>query len=398
MNQSRVPCVVAMLLLLIAGPVSAQSLFSTRGLGVPAPAIDARAAALGGIGVGLIGFHTSLINPAEIAGITRRGVSAALQPVSSTARMDGEEDGTSGTRFPLMRVLYPLGQRTVLSVGYGSYLEQSWAIVSESAMLLDGRNIGITDVQQSSGGIAQLRLGAAYSVSPTFAVGVAAGLLTGNLERLALRTFTGDTIADADMPESLREFEQRLRWTYLAPMGAVGIRWDLAGRFRIGASAMVGGTVDADGREGAAEDRTYGGPLEFAAGASARLSPLFLANAGGVWSRMPGTEGETVTRETVRVGAGLEYQGVRSATRTYPVRLGTRWAQLPYHLADETAPTEWAAGAGLGFRLGDPANPAAVADIGVERGSRTGLVSASRDDGLRERHWRFTFSLSLFGN
>lgn len=386
------------LVFLVAGPVSAQSLFSTRGLGVPAPAVDARAAALGGIGVGLIGFHTSLINPAEIAGVTRRGVSAALQPVSSTARIDGEEDGTSGTRFPLMRILYPVGERTVVSVAYGSYLEQSWAVESASVMVVDGREVDVTDVRRSTGGIAQLRVGGAYSVSRTFAVGVAAGLLTGNVERVALRRFSGDSLTDFRTSAALDEFEERLRWNYLAPMGAVGIRWDLAGRFRIGASAMVAGELEANGSQGDSEDRTYGAPIELAAGASARLSPLFLANAGAVWSRMPDTEGETVSRETVRVGAGLEYQGVRSGLRTYPVRLGARWSQLPYHMTDETAPTEWAAGFGLGFRLGDPANPAAVADIGVERGARNGLAGGTLQDGLREQHWRFTFSLSLFGN
>jgi hypothetical protein len=397
MNHPRVLGAMA-LVFLIAEPVSAQSLFSTRGLGVPAPAVDARAAALGGIGVGLIGFHTSLINPAEIAGVTRRGVSAALQPVSSTARIDGEEDGTSGTRFPLMRILYPVGERGVFSVAYGSYLEQSWAVESESVMMVDGREVNVTDVRRSTGGIAQLRVGGAYSVSRTFAVGVAAGLLTGNVERVALRRFSGDSLTDFQTSAALGDFEERLRWNYLAPMGAVGIRWDLAGRFRIGASAMVAGELEANGRQGGAEDRTYGAPMELAAGASARLSPLVLANAGAVWSRMPDTEGETVSRETIRVGAGLEYQGVRSGMRTYPVRIGARWSQLPYHMTDETAPTEWAAGFGLGFRLGDPANPAAVADIGVERGARNGLAGGTLQDGLREQHWRFTFSLSLFGN
>jgi hypothetical protein len=380
---------------LSAAPGSAQSLFSTRGLGVPTPAVDARAAALGGIGVGLIGFHTSLVNPAEFAGITRRGVSAALQPVSSTTQVDGEEDSTSGTRFPLLAILYPIGQRTVLNVGYGSYLEQSWAVTREDALVIDGRPVAVTDLIQSTGGIAQLRVGAAYSVTPRLAVGAAAGLLTGNVERVALRRFSIDTLTDAG---GLRDFEERMRWNYLAPMASVGIRWDIAGRFRVGATAMAAGRVEADVREGEGEERTYDAPLEFAAGGSARLSPLFLVNAGGAWSRMPGTSGETVTRETVRFGGGLEYQGVRSGLRTYPVRLGARWAQLPYHLADETAPTEWAAGVGVGFRLGDPANPAAVADISVERGERDGLAGGAVQGGLNERHWRFTFSLSVFGN
>jgi hypothetical protein len=382
---------VLALLLTAAAPAAAQSLYNTRGLGVPTPALDARASALGGIGVGLIGFHTSMTNPAEMAGLTRRGVSAVLQPVSTSADVDGAEGGTAGTRFPVLRMIYPVNERLVLSLGYGSWLEQSWAVRSESQQQIGGRPVTVTDIVQSTGGIAQLRLGAAYWVSPTFSVGAAAGLYTGNVERIAFRGFVGDTAV------MLAPFEQRLRWTYLAPLGAVGVRWDIAGVARLGASATVGGSVEARGVEGNAEDRTYGAPLEFAAGGSARINPLLTANAGAVWMRLPSTEGTTVSRETLRVGGGLEYQGVRSGARTYPIRLGGRWEQLPYHLQGETPAEERAAGIGVGFRLGDPANPAAVADIGLERAQRTGLGGGAVTS-LSEGLWRFTFSLSLFGN
>lgn len=379
-------------LLVVAAPLSAQSLFSTRGLGVPAPPIDARAAALGGIGVGLIGFHTTMTNPAEIAGVTRRGVSAVLQPISTSAEVAGAEDGTAATRFPVLRMMYPISDRLVASLGYGSYLEQSWAVASESRQVIDNREVTVNDVLRSTGGIAQLRLGAAYSLTRNFAVGAAAGLLTGNVERVASRAFSGDNAA------GLQPFEQRLRWNYLAPVGAIGIRWDVAGIARLGASAMVGGSVEAEGREGNAQDRSYGSPVELAAGASTRLGPLMTANAGVLWSRPPSTEGETVGRETLRVGGGLEYQGVRSGARTYPVRVGARWEQLPYHLRAEEAPTEWGAGLGVGFRLGEPANPAALVDVSVERGARSGLGGGAVSGGLSEQLWRFTFSLSLFGN
>jgi hypothetical protein len=382
----------AALLLVTVVPVSAQSLFATRGLGVPAPAVDARSAALGGIGVGLIGFHTSLVNPAEIAGVTRRGVSAALQPISSRVDADGASDGLNGTRFPLMRVIYPFGERTVGSVAYGSYLEQSWGVVTESEAIIGDQTISVTDLLRSDGGVAQLRVGAAYSVSPSFAVGVAGGLLTGNVERAAARRFSGDTTG------TIRNFEERLRWTYFAPMASVGLRWDVAGMFRIGASAMIGGELEARAQAGDAEDRSYGAPLEFAAGASAQVSPILTANAGAAWNRHPSVGGDVESAETLRVGGGLEYQGMRSGMRTYPVRLGARWAQLPYYLQDETAPTEWAAGVGVGFRLGDPASPAALVDIGVERGGRSGLESSRVPGGVSEQLWRFTVSLSLFGN
>jgi hypothetical protein len=389
--RTAAPAVAAAVLLAAAGPTEAQSLFNTRGLGVPAPAVDARATALGGLGIGLIGFHSSMTNPAELAGVTRRGVSAVLQPISTSAELDGMRDGTAGTRFPVLRIIYPVNERLVASLGYGSWLEQSWAVRTEGTQRIGGQDVNVTDLLQSNGGIAQLRLGGAYVISPTLSVGAAAGLYTGNVERLAFRRFTGDTTA------TLAPFEQRLRWTYLAPLGSVGVRWDVAGVARLGASATFGGRLEAEAVEGNGEDRSYGAPLEFAAGGSARINPLLTANAGVVWMRPPETTGTTVSRESLRVGGGLEYQGVRSGARTYPVRLGGRWEQLPYHLQGEAPAEERAVGFGFGFRLGDPANPAALADFGLERAERSGLATAG-NDGLNERLWRFTFSLSLFGN
>jgi hypothetical protein len=385
---------VAVVLLGASGPASAQSLFATRGLGVPAPAIDARAAALGGIGVGLIGYHTAMTNPAEVAGISRRGVAAALQPVSFTSRVDGEEDGTSGTRFPLFRVIYPLSERVVGSIGYGSYLEQSWAVVTEFDFVVGNRTIRAADLQRSTGGVSQLQLGAAYAISSTLSVGAAAGVLTGNLDRLAVRSYIDTASSD---PIVLRPFQERLRWRYFAPIASAGFRLDVAGRVRLSGSLLAGGKLEARGQEGDAEDRTYGAPLQLSAGASARLSPLVIATAGGAWARLPDAGDSAVSRETLRFGGGVEYQGVRSASRIYPVRLGARWAQLPYYLAGESAPTESALGLGLGFLLGEPADPAAVADIALERGFRNGLEGASLNGGVEERLWRFTFSLSLFG-
>jgi long-subunit fatty acid transport protein len=391
MTRSLAAAGLAAMAAMAAQPLHAQSLYNTRGLGAPAPAVDARAATLGGVGVGLIGFHTSMVNPAELAGLTRRGVSAVLQPVSTSAELDGVRDGTAGTRFPVLRIIYPVGDRVVASLGYGSWLEQSWSIRTESTQQIGAQEITVTDVQQSVGGIAQLRLGASYRISPTLSVGAAAGLYTGNVERVAARGFTGDTLG------TLFPFEQRMRWTYLAPLGSLGVRWDLAGVARFGASATFGGALEAEGVDGPAEDRSYGAPMELAAGASARINPLLTLNGGAVWSRPPATEGTTISRDALRVGAGLEYQGVRSGARTYPIRLGGRWEQLPYHLQGEAPAEERSVGLGFGFRLGDPGNPAAVADIGLERAERTGLTGGAVAS-LDERLWRFTLSLSLFGN
>lgn len=380
---------IAFLMACGVAPASAQSLFATRGLGVPVAAVDARGAALGSIGVGLLGFHTSMVNPAELAGLSRRGVSAALQPVSTSVNVDGVEDGTSGTRFPAVSILYPVSPRLVLSLGYGGYLDQTWGVLSQSQQVINDEEVTINDLLRSTGGIAQMRLSGSYALTPTLAVGAAAGLLAGNVERLAIRTF-------ADSANSIRAFEERRRWRYSAPIGVAGFRWDPASGIRVGASVMAGGELAARSDDEGAVERDYGSPLEVTAGASVRISPLLMATAGGSMSRMPGTDGTTTTSDAMRAGGGLEYQGLRSGLRTYPIRLGVRWSQLPYHLENESQPTELGFSGGLGFRLGDPMDPAAVADFSVERATRTGLTGGAVSDGVDEQLWRITFSLSLF--
>jgi hypothetical protein len=389
MTSTRRISALALLMMCGAAPASAQSLFATRGLGVPVAAVDARGAALGNIGVGLLGFHTSMVNPAELAGLSRRGVSAALQPVSTSVDVEGVEDGTSGTRFPLVSILYPVSPRLVLSLGYGGYLDQSWGVLSQSEQIINGENVTTNDLLRSTGGIAQMRLSAAYSLTPTFAVGAAAGLLAGNVERLAARTF-------ADSAGAIRFFEERRRWRYSAPIAAAGFRWDVASGVRIGASVMAGGDLEARSDDEDAESRDYGAPLDVNAGASLRLSPLLMATAGGGWSRVPSTSGQTVSSEAMRAGGGFEYQGLRTGLRTYPIRLGLRWAQLPYHMDDESQATEFGVSGGIGFRLGDPMDPAAVADFSVERATRSGLTGGAVAEGVDEQLWRLTFSLSLF--
>lgn len=389
MTSPRRTLVLALLMACVAAPGSAQSLFATRGLGVPVAAVDARGAALGSIGVGLLGFHTSMVNPAELAGLSRRGVSAALQPVSTSVDVDGVEDGTSGTRFPTVSILYPVSQRLVLSFGYGGYLDQTWGVLSQSEQVINDETVVVNDLLRSAGGIAQMRLSAAYTLSPTLAVGVAAGLLAGNVDRFAVRTFE-------DAGNSIRFFEERRRWRYSAPIGIAGVRWDAASGLRVAASVMAGGELAARSDDEGADDRDYGAPLEVNAGGSLRLSPLLMATAGGAWSRVPSTAEPTVSSETMRVGGGVEYQGLRSGLRTYPIRLGARWAQLPYHFNSESQPTERGVSGGIGFRLGDPMDPAAVADFSVERASRSGLSGGAVAEGVDEQLWRFTFSLSLF--
>ena len=103
------------------------------------------------------------------------------------------------------------------------------------------------------------------------------------------------------------------------------------------------------------------------------------------------------SRETWAFGGGLEYSGLRSGRRTFPIRVGARWQQLPYHAIGEEAAREVAGGVGIGFRLAtDATGPLAVLDTGLERARRTGLAGSAIAEGIEESLWRWTLSLSLF--
>ena len=389
--------VPAVLAVAVASPLSAQSLFATRGLGLPMAPLDARARALGGIGVGLIGFDMSHGNPAAIAGLGRRGIVASMQPGSASPSIDGETGDISAARFPLIRLALPVGGRFVASLGYASVLEQSWSISASGSEIIGSDTIGTRDVISAVGGVSRLGLGLAWRISPNVSVGVTGGLYTGNLERRITRTFSDSTIG-------LQPFDTRLQWDYAGTWGAAGVRFDLPGVARVGASLSMSSDLEVNGISESARDDRAAMPMVFTAGASGVLSSVLTMAAGAEWSggaagrSLQAEDAISFRRDTWRVGGGLEYIGWAGDTRTYPVRLGVNWAQLPFHDEDETPASEWAAALGFGLTVtGDAASPLAVLDMAVERGRRFGLESAAVPGGLTESFWRWTFSLSLFG-
>ena len=389
---------LATLLVSLPAVAHAQSLFDTRGLGTPAEGFDARARALSVNGVGLLGFSTSMLNPAEQAGILRRGVTASFQPYIGTTDFEGESDDVSATRFPLVSIVYPTRFAT-FTLGYSSVLEQSYAVIAQGQETLGSTTVVTQDVVKHVGGIGQLRFGAARYLARNFAMGVSVGLYTGNLDRGLSRTYPDSTLG-------FRDFETHTRWNYSAPQASVGFRWDAMADLRVGGSVTWSGTLKAEPSDTSAGlSYEYDMPLRFAVGASGRIGRNLFAAVSGTWVswssddyRTPGSIQATTAEQQMEIGAGIEYTELRTGNRVFPLRLGARTSKLPFHNTGEEAPTEWAVTGGLGLRLvEDEFGPLAVADIGVERATREGLASSVAPDGLKESFWRFTVSLSLFG-
>lgn len=385
----------ASLLLAVAAPAAAQSLFATGGLGLPSAPLDARARALG-TGVGLLGVNTSLINPAEVAGLAQKGFAGTLQPVSRDIAFAGGEGSLSGSRFPVAHLFYPVGQRLVVSLGYGSFLEQSWSVESETQVDLAGQPARARDVHRSEGGVAQARLGAAYTLTPTLVLGAAVGLYTGELTRSISRTFPDSAQA------LVQGFTTRTGWVYSAPLAVVGVRWDPVPGARVGASVAWSGELEANGRDDA-PDHAYALPMRVDVGASGTLSPRLALSVGGGWAPWGGADGDggagasLDAHDAWQVGGGLEWTGIRGETRTWPVRAGYHQEKLPFPLQGGSAPSErsFAFGVGLRARESD-LGPGALVDATLERGTLSGDLAAGGE--LSESFWRVSISLALFGN
>lgn len=389
--MKRIPAVAILALLATSAPAAAQSLFSTGGLGVPVAPLDARSRALGGIGVGLYDFNASLVNPAEIAGVRFRGAVAAYQPMATNVELGGASDEIGGTRFPLLRVLYPLGTRFVAGLGYGSLFDQSWAAVQQSEITVGGEAVPVRDEVDSRGGIAQLQATLAYEITPALAVGIGGGVYTGELQRRTLRTFQ-------DTASTLSPFESRTTWGYGGRFFVAGARWDVARAVRVGASYQRGGDLDVDSIAGGAQDRTDALPDQVSVGVSATLAPRISATAGLRRSMWSGDQSDVT-----EFGVGTEYDGFSLGGRRLPLRLGYNRADLPYGPLNGAAGNETsiAFGAGARFAMTEE-GPLARVDASLERGTREagGISPAGNTLGLltlKETFWRFSLSLAVFG-
>lgn len=389
MVPARVVRVALAAVLALPTAAGAQSLFSTRGLGVPIAPLDARARALGGVGVGLLGWSGALGNPAEAAGVVRRGVVAAVQPSRRSVAFGGQEDDLGGTRFPLIQAVQPLRGRLVLSLGYGGFLDQSWAVVSEDTVILGGQPLRTRDLVESEGGAAQARLDVAYWVSPSLAVGLGAGLYTGRLERVASRVFP-DT-------NTIEGYESRAAWSYSGPLIAAGAWWQPVPIARLAASITWSGELHANAEDEGSSDLRVKLPLQIAVGASGHLEPRLLAAVGGRWAGWSSAAGAfdepDAAADIWEVGGGIEWTGSRALRRPLPLRLGFHYGKLPFRVRGAT-PSEWAVAFGVGTVLaGDDLGPRAALDATVERGGRGDAATT----GLTESFWRFTIALALFG-
>jgi hypothetical protein len=370
-----------------AVPAQAQSLFANRGLGLVVEPVDARGAGLGGVTLGLPRGEMSWTNPADMAGLLAPGLRAVFQYDSFNAEQGGRSLDGSTARFPLIMGAFPAGERWVLSAGYGGFLDQNWAIEQSDTLVFGADSVFVLDRFASTGGIARLRLAAAYTVSPPLSLGAGLDIYTG----LSQREF-GRSFQEGVAPPCCT-----IEWRYSGFGGTAGVAYSPSEALNVSAAATFGGTLDARSDSVGVEGGKFTIPTSLRAGASGRIAGNTLLALSGEWTGWSALDDELVTvggaQDSWSLAGGIEYDGLQLRDRPLPLRVGGRYASLPFSWGRPGAatafPTERAVTGGLGILL---AGGAARTDLSFELGRRGGS-----DAGLQESYSRFIFSVTALG-
>lgn len=395
--MTRAVLIALLSLSTLATSASAQSIFSARGFGVPLAPLDPRSQALGGIGIGLLDGSQSIINPAELDDYPFRGAIVSMQSLSRELHLDGLKADIESSRFPLLRIIYPVGERLSLGVGYGGFLDQSWSVSTSHEGIVGGETVEIRDLVSADGGIGQLRVALSYAITPTLAIGVDGGIYSGSLDERIAREF------GSGAPSGIESVERKQSWTQKAPLASIGIRWDPAPIARISGSLTWAG--DLERTPGEAPLTGIGTPqqvekvkmpLQAAFGASAYFVPGLLGSVSARWagwgSAADSFDPNVRPDDTWEYGLGFEWTRMEFGNTGVPLRFGYHRADLPFSY-NGVRPRESSFTFGFGLHFSRTSfGPLASIDAALEKGERI-----ARGTGLSESFWRFTLGMGVFG-
>lgn len=334
-------------LLLLALPAAAaaqSSQFGARGLGYPGSGVSTRSAGSAGA-FGLFDSESSL-NPAALGGI--QVVTAGFTGVQGFRTVDNPIGSASlrESRFPLVTIAGPVRRLPLaLGVSYSLYADRDFSLASSDTLDLRGVPVPVFDTLSSRGGISDLRVAAAYGRGRT-TVGGSFHILTGSNRLQSRRTFEDDNYLPVAQSAEL---------SYAGVGGSLGVIHRLGGRFTVAAIARSDGHVSID-RDSTPVSRTDL-PYTFGLGLLWQASPKLALAGRGIFRTWSGANSDLLAQgapgsdNTVDLALGGEYVGDPKRPYRRPLRIGVRYANLPFPLETGVQPTEFAVSIGTGTRF-----------------------------------------------
>lgn len=373
--------------LLGLGPAWAQVPATAVGLGYPVAPIDARAAALGSTGIGLLYGTFSLRNPADLSEHRRPGFGLALLAEDVDVKGGAVPIDTGRERFTVIRAVVPFGGWTA-SLGFGGELDQDWSTRFLDTLVLSTGRVPFEEVREHDGGMSAIDFSIARRAGP-LSLGVTAQRLSGSLRQSFFRTF--DPPLEGAPALANAGGSQRLK--YRAWRFKTGASLNLADRFLLSGAVGFTGNLTAEPQDSTRASEQFDLPTTLELGASVLLADSVVLVAGGGWAGWSSLEGLDEYQEGLRThdtkwgGVGLEYRSLQLIGFDVPVRVGARRAELPFSFGDSPVrETAFTAGAGFIFRRG-----VAELNLAFEFGDRGDFAQ----DGLEESFRRLTVSFTL---
>ncbi len=375
---------IVLLALLVGAPAGAwaqSSQFGVRGLGLPGREQSARAMGSGGA----FSFFDpgSSVTPASIAYLSSL---TATFTVLGDYRSSTDPAGTSSirdTRFPQFAVGGPIPRSPIwVGLSYSNYTTRDYSLVFPATVILRDVPVGVNDTIQSRGSINDLQLAVAYRPVNRLVIGVGAHILTG-INRLSVHRVFSDS--------SYLPSRQSSELSFAGFGMSLGVLGQLTRSITLGLMARSDGHVSIQEDSLPTQERV---DLPITLGAALRWRPSGKFQMAGQvlkhnWSSANDdivANGGVGAVNTVEAAAGLEFTPNPRRPERRPLRLGFRYAQLPFPLAVGEDAKEYGVSVGSGYSF---AADRAALDLSVER------VWRSQNDQFNERAWIVTLGVTV---
>ena len=371
---------VLLLALILTAPVVAEaqsSVYSPLGIGFLGRPIGTRSRATGG---GLSSFDgRSALNPAATGGFRSLSITGSIgTQLRSYSALGATADGLRETRAPFGQFgAWIRGTPLSVSLTYYPYADRTYNLIAIDTVDIRGDSVQTADRIFSDGTVADIAGALAYTISSRLSLGGAIHLITGSARAGARRDFAHSGYLSAAEQVNL---------------GFNGLGFSVGFMAALMRQITISAAFRNDNRlETIADSVAFSSiqlPMTFSGGLLLRPLP------GLVW-------GTTVIRQTWsdaaqdleqigganaydtwEMASGFELGGVPGSTRI-PLRLGFRYAQLPFSSSDQPHEIDISAGSAIDF-----AGDRAVFEFSVERIFRKG-------GGADENAWYLTFSVTL---
>ncbi len=368
------------LLMAIGAPLAGQaSVYGVLGVGFPGRAVSVHSRGLGG------GFDAldprSAVNPAALVFNGLLTVSGMTETTSRRYEASGvTAEGLRDTRFPVAMIGGQIwGSPLSFGVSYALYAERSFDIQTIDTVRLRDSDVVVTDRLRSDGGITDIRFGLAWSVSERVQVGGAFHLLSGSTRERLQREF--------DDPE-YAPVAQRGDVDYSGTGVSLGVMVTPSRRLRAGLAARRDGRLDVSDPLLPVPEVQL--PWSVTAGWTYVPFRLLRWSASATWRSWGRADADASAGlihqvfDTWEIGSGVEIGGSDIGVSRIPLRLGFRYAQLPFSpTADQARELDFSVGTALAF-----ASNRAIIDAAVERAIRDG-------GGAVERAWQISLGLTV---